>query len=167
MLTLQSFRDHLKIDEGDEDGMLALYAAAAIEAAETFTGRVLKAGQRCDVIENPTGSCFPLKAEPSGPVSARVMIDCGVRQYPVTVTGNKAYLPVELDCGATRLELCYRVGPPCEPGKDTLVAGPAMMEMGILKFVAHAFTHRGDSPNDWAVDSGAVTLWNGYRSIVF
>ena len=170
MLTMAAIRDHLKVDDGTEDAILDIYANAAIDAAEQYTGLRIRAGMQCDVYECPMGNGFKLKAVPSGPVTAKVHIAGRMFPYPVRVANGRAYLPAPIDCGVALLELCYKVGADCTTGPDggrVLMASTPMVELGVLRFIAHAWTHRGDAPNNWAVDSGSLSLWQGQRSIFF
>lgn len=165
-LTLALLQEHLGIDPGMDDAVITLYARAAVDAAESYTGRRLQPGDACDYVENPVGSVFATSAMPTGPVTARVHIGNQVLSYAARVVRGKVYLPVTLDCGVSLLEICYRVGPECDDGSVIADADP-MIELGILKFVAHAWAHRGDDPNVWARDSGAISLWQGKRSLVW
>ena len=166
MLTLQMVRDHLRIDDGDYDPALPIYVAAAVEAAEQYSGVTLRAGEACEDFQNPVGHIFRLTGRPSGPVTARVHIAGRVMTYPATVSGRNAVLPVSLDCGVTLLQLCFRVGPANVCGDAVADASP-MIELGILKFISHAWTHRGDAPEDWAKDSGAASMWRSMRNPMF
>jgi hypothetical protein len=166
MLTMQTVRDHLRIDDGSEDSLLKIYTAAGIEAAERITGRRFSPGENSEVIENPMGSKFTLKSMPTGPVVATVTMGGQSHRYTVKATGRTVYTPFKLDCGVEMIEFKYRVGP-SEVCGNTLADAPPMIELGILKFIAHAWVHRGDNPNAWPVDSGAIDLWSSYRPVFF
>lgn len=165
-LTLAKVRDHLKATP-DEDVVLGLYMDAAIEAAERYTGHKLKPGEQIDVIDQPYGNAFRLQAKPIGGVVARIPAGVSEQRYSVEVRSGMAYLPFFIDGGIDRLELIYEVGPEPGQGDDVLVASTGLIELGILKFVAHAYAQRGDNPNDWATDSGAASLWSPHRPLAF
>lgn len=166
-ITLDTVRQHLRIDDGDDDAVMTIYTNAAIDAAERYTGRPIRAGTASEVVTQPMGSVFKLKGEPTGPVTA--VVDVGGRQmrYPAVASGGYARVPVTLECGVDSVEFQYPVGGNGECEADVLAASDPMTELGILQFIAHAWTNRGDAPNDWAVNSGAVRLWQSKRSAFF
>ena len=166
MLTMDAVREHIKLDAGDQDGLLKIYVDAAISAAERYTGRRMKPGRVVDSFQNPLGRMFKLSAEPNGPVTARIHLPGHMKIEMLPKPEQRvAVLPVTLGCGVALLELDYATGPACP--SDGVINSDPMIELGVLKFVAHAFMNRGDSAGDWAVDSGAAQLWRSFRTIGF
>lgn len=167
-LTLDTVRQHLRLDSNCEDAALMLYTRAAIEAAERYTARKLRSGSVTQVIENPEAQSYRLDADPSGGVVARVTLASGRQiQRMARVAGDIAMLTEPLGCDAVLLELIYNVGPADAMEQGVLVDADPMIELGMLKFAAYAYAHRGDDPNCWLSDSGAMSLWQPYRKIGF
>lgn len=166
MLTLDVLRSHVKADAGSQDDLLKLYASAAISAAERYTGRKLSPGDVVDRYWNPRAGAFKLSAKPSGPVTVRLYAGTYLlQQIMLNVSDGVVVLPATASCTVERVEATYRTGPCPEQG-GVLDADP-MIELGVLKFVAHALMNRGDEPSDWAADSGAAALWRALRPINF
>ncbi len=168
-LTLDTVREYLKLDQECEDATLSLYVQAAIKAAERTTGQALTPGWTVDVHEWPAErtQAFRLSATPNGAVVAKIFVGGLIQHYPATVSGKQATLPVAVGCGVARVELRYRIGPPEELARGLLVDADPMIELGILKFVAHAYQCRGDDPNRWTTDSGALDLWRPLMTVAF
>jgi hypothetical protein len=175
MITMGTIKRHLRIDGCAEDDVLAAYVAAAVEAAEAYTHTRIRPGWACDTIESPMGRAFRIRGQPSGAVVGRYSIGGQTVSVPARASGRTVTLPVTLDCGVDTLEICYQVGPPADDAGQLATAGDAAViavasptiELGILKYVAHAYMHRGDSPNAWATDSGAVEMWSMNRRVIF
>lgn len=165
MLTIDTLREHVKADAGDGDALLKLYADAALSAAERYTGRKLKPGEVTDRFWSPRSMAFKLSAKPSGPVTVRLYAgNYLLQQFVVNATDGVVALSAPGSCSIERVEANYRTGP-CEAGG--VVDADPMIELGVMKFVAHAIMNRGDEPSDWAADSGAAALWRAFRPINF
>jgi hypothetical protein len=164
MLTMDAVRAHIKADDGDDDAVLSIYARAAIQAAEMHTGMRLSPGNVSDVVKEPYGNTFRLSSEPTGPVVAVITVNGQEQRYSVPASGKTVRLPFSVAPCGVGVEFRYRVGP-ADSECGGLVDTDPMIELGILKFIAHAWTNRGDGANAWATDSGASELWSSFRPV--
>lgn len=162
-LTLDAVRQHLKIDTTAEDAVLQIYLAAGIEAAERYTGRAVVGRVVTQRLEWKDGAAYAwLQYAPTGHVHVTIGDGAGRRLLPASIDGRRVFIPSTFWCAPTvgDIQARYRVGP--ADGAD----GDPLIELGVLKFVAHAYGNRGDDPANWNQDSGALACWRPYRSMV-
>ena len=185
ILSIQMIREHTKTDDVPSvlNAQLELYRQAAIEAAERYTGYLLAERQVVmDTVPLPRYSIV------------RPMPDYILHYTKYTFAKNTAFwlssmgssvtvVGVHVNQKTIRLpidHLCMMDGcsgcemKPYPAGQLTYYAGfsceadiPALIKLGMLKYIAHTIMHAGDAMkedlNNPAVDSGAVEIWRSFR----
>jgi hypothetical protein len=193
-LSMDLIRSHTKTDDiaSVTDEQMEIYRAAAVEAAEMFTGMIL--GPLRQVEERVAGDGEPrnysrrfMTYRLKHRVYDGIVYWAGhaARGTAQTVNDYKVKLPAQQwdaeccnTCGTNSgLELRYRTGFKCV---DDI---PAMIKLGCLKYIAWSVQNTGDElvtmlasrtpirgtnsgvggTNDVAWASGAVELWRKFR----
>jgi len=193
-LDIKLIREHTRTDDvpGVTDAQLRLYRAAAVEAAEFYSGMVLSKQQVfSEIIDlpklRPGKEYFTIKLK--RPTSDGILYIYGNGQYPDTVhitpntrkvrLQNRYYAPDMSNCcdpcakATNGLRVMYRAGFSC-PERV-----PPGILLGILQFVAWVVEHPGDEvlamrntlsarggaligTNNIALISGALESWRQF-----
>ena len=161
-LTIDTVRQHLKLDTTAEDALLTVYLDAGVQAAEQYTGRAVVSRTVTQRLEWRNGAAYAwLQYAPSGHVYITSGDGAARRQIPASIDGRRVFIPSSFWCAAIAdVQARYRVGPIDGASVDPLI------ELGVLKFVAHAYGNRGDDPASWLKDSGALDCWRPFRNMV-
>lgn len=198
VLPIEAIRTHTKTDDVPTvtDAQLALYRAAAFEAAEQYTGRTWS---RVRQIEEPLAS--PLRGGLTRP--ARYVLEHEPADGIVTLSDGRTHQVLRVRPGNRRIQVPVMAWAPdagcCRPcdnsvnwgvsayyltghcGKDQIPAG---ILLGCLKHIAWNVENPGDEintvgtaqtlrvrmsegTNNAAWGSGAIELWRQYRREMF
>lgn len=177
-IPLDRVRAHIRQDETFDDAILETYVQAGIAAAEAYLETSLSRQEfdgEADVTsagiitlnDNNVDNLQVLDEEGD-------LIECrqvGYSRYQVDLPACGGYLndPFRYSDAPFRVRVRYQVGPSDADPLDPII------ELGVLKFIAHVYSARGDESNNSGqvglnssvVSSGAAELWNMRKSIAF
>lgn len=152
---------HLKVDESYDDPLIEFLVASALSDAEKYSGVPLKPGVNTEVHTVYDGGEILLKKTPNRIIEAIVLDPCGDVPVRFECDGRRVLVGMEWCGKAVRIK--YRCGYACA---DELMDGEPDIIAGVLKYVAHAYEHHGDSDmGSWIKYSGALDHWQSRRAI--
>ena len=172
-LALDDVKTFLRVDQDDEDDEISALIATAREVCESITGRSLISRGYSLYLD-----CWPEARDillPQPPLISVAHIHVyAADNTSVTVATDDYY--VDAIGAPGRIVLTEEALPPC-PGRIAngievqFTAGygaapedvPPMLRQGMKQIVAHLYEHRGDSPDQALVASGAAVLFQPYR----
>lgn len=164
MLELERVKAFLRVEHGQEDELLAGFAATAAELCEAFTGRVL-VERACRETVPADGQWHRLVATPVRSVTAVSGLPAdGAAAFALSAPAYQVRIDAAGDgwvrgrpVGANRLRVSFAAG---------LVADarelPEALTMGMLRLVAHLHAHR-DRADDLGAPAAVAALWGPWR----
>ncbi|WP_294354172.1 hypothetical protein [uncultured Sphingomonas sp.] len=149
-----AIKGQLRVASGEEDGLIAGYAEAALGVAEQFLGQVLIAREASVVVE--AGAAWQLL--PLVPVSAITAVVAAGTALPI------ADYAVDVDAEARGwVRTARRASVTVRAGLASDWAGlPVAVRQGVVMLAAHLFEHRG---GEAPVPAAVTALWRPFRRL--
>ncbi len=163
-LELARVKDFLRIEHAREDALLDGFVATAASLCEAFTGRVL-IERACRKTVAADGEWQRLAATPVKNVTAVSALPAdGAAAVAMTPPAYELMIDASGDgwvrgrmAGANRLRVSFVAGMVAEAG-----AVPEALTQGMLRLVAHLYTHR-DAAEDKGPPAAVAALWRPWR----
>ena len=164
---LAAAKAYLRIDQPHEDATIAALIASACALCERFTGLVLIAGDRSELLPAAAGIRQRLKASPIAAITGVAAIGAAGGATALPAAGyaididaaGDGWVLVSDAAGATRVRVDYRVG--LSPDWARLPAPP---RQGVVRLAAHLHAHR-DEADDAGPPAAVAALWRPYRRV--
>jgi len=189
-LTLDETKTFLRVDQNNDDALISALITAARMFCESYTGRSLITRSYSLFLDRWPGACFVPHFRPE---RRRLHFTASTVELPypplLSVTQVNIYAA---DNSTTVFDAAnYYVDTAGAPGRVVLTQGavpplpgrvangieiqytagygateddvPALLRQGMLQLIAHLYEHRGDSPDEALLASGAAAVFQPYR----
>jgi uncharacterized phiE125 gp8 family phage protein len=162
---LADAKAYLRLETADEDAVLGLLVGAAATLCARFTGLSLFVADRSDTLPASSPEWQRLPATPVGAIVSVSTLDPAglvatlpVDGYAIDIdAGGDGWVRLTRPVPTARLLVGYHAG--LAPDWPSL---PDPLRQGIVRLVAHLFTHR-DAPDDPSPPAAVAALWRPWR----